>query len=287
MSHQGRKSFRVPRGVHYLACGTVHVAVGGAGYETLPSGPLGGEDEVVQLDLPVRRGRTDDEGTADLAPVAAVRRTEADGQKVTLLDPPVGGAVAASAGVRTGTDGGRERGTVGTVVDQATLQFQGQVTFGTADEDGLEQFTEGLVGDFGADPEAGDLLLVLHHPQLLDRAAQIREAQPGHDRADGAVPGDGQVMLLHREGLTALPCREVGGGDGRVATGSGQPLHAQRLVGPAFGRAVVRWAEAQQQVLGPAEQQDGAVRGGAREIADVGGAGHQRGGAAAGLAAFP
>lgn len=32
----------------------VHVAVGGSGAQSLPSGPLSGENEIVELDLPVR-----------------------------------------------------------------------------------------------------------------------------------------------------------------------------------------------------------------------------------------
>ena len=119
-------------------------------------------------------------------------------------------------------DGGGEGRAVGAVVDEAALQFQGEVALGAADEDGLEQLAQGLVGDLGADPQAGDLLLVLDHPQLLDRAAEVGEAQPGRDRADGAVPGHGEVVLLHGEGVGALRRgHEAAAAAGGVAAGPG------------------------------------------------------------------
>ena len=189
MSGQRPEALRVPRGVQYLAGRTVHVAVGGAGHEGLAAGPLGGEDEVVQLDLPVGGRGADDEGTADLAAVAAVVRAEADGEEVALLDPAVGGPVAAAPGVRAGADGRGEGRAVGAVVDQPALQFQGEMAFGAADEDRFQELAEGLVGDLGGDAQAGDLLLVLDQPQLLDRAAEVAEAQPRGDRAD--APGAG------------------------------------------------------------------------------------------------
>ncbi len=174
------------------------------------------------------------------------------------------------------------------MIDEASFEFQGEMAFGAADEDGLQQFAERLVGDLGADPEAGDLLLVLDHPELLDGAAEVRQAQPGGDRADGAVPGHGEVVLLHGEGVGALGRGEVGGRDGRVASaGSGQGLDAQGLVGALLRGAVGGRAGTHQEVLGLAQQQDGALRGGAREIAHVGGAGDQRRRAAARVAVFP
>jgi hypothetical protein len=105
------------------------------------------------------------------------------------------------------------------------------------------------------------------------------------------VPGDGEVVLLHGEGVGALTGGEVGGGHGGVATGAGEVLDAQRLVGPLVvrihaegGRARAR---AHQQVRSPAQQQYGAAGGRTREVADVGGAGHQRGSAAAGRTSLP
>lgn len=83
------------------------------------------------------------------------------------------------------------------MVDQAALQFQGEMAFGAADEDRFEQFTEGLVGDLGGDAQAGDLVLVLDEPQLLHGAAQVGEAQPGRHGAERPVPGHGQMVLLH------------------------------------------------------------------------------------------
>lgn len=173
------------------------------------------------------------------------------------------------------------------MVDEAAFQLQGQVSFGAADEDGLQELAEGLVGDLGADAQAGDLLLVLDDPQLLDGLSEVGQAQRRRDRAHGTVPDHGEVVVLGGEGLGALFRRETGGRDGRITAGAGQGAQLQRVVGPALGRPVVRWAGADQQVLGPAEQQYGAVRGGAREIAHVGGPGDERRRAAARVAAFP
>lgn len=203
MSHPSREGLAVPRGVQYGPCRAVDVAVGGARQERLPAGPLGGEDELVQLDLPVRRGGADHEGTADLAAVAPVVRAQADREEVALLHPPVRGPVPGAAGVRSGADGGREGRAVGAVVDEAALQLQGQVAFGAPDEDRLQQLAEGLVGDLGGDPQAGDLLLVLDQPLLFHGGAQVGQPQPGRDRVQRAVPADGEVVFLHGEGLGA------------------------------------------------------------------------------------
>ena len=116
------------------------------------------------------------------------------------------------------------------MVDEAALQFEGEMAFGAADQDGLQEFTESLVGDFGADAEAGDLLLVLDHSELFDRAAEVGQAQPRDDRADLPVPGHGEVVFLHGEGVGALGLGEIGGGDGGIARTAGQGLHAQRIV---------------------------------------------------------
>ncbi|CAM5674891.1 hypothetical protein SALBM217S_09905 [Streptomyces griseoloalbus] len=98
------------------------------------------------------------------------------------------------------------------MVDQAALQFQGEVAFGAADQDGLQEFAQGLVGDLLAPMrETGDLLLVLDHAQLFDGAADAGEAQPRGGVPQRAVPGDGEVVLLHGEGVDALGDGEAGG----------------------------------------------------------------------------
>ena len=81
--------------------------------------------------------------------------------------------MAAAAGVRAGGDGGGEGRAVGAVVDEAPLQFQGEMPLGAPDQDGLQQLPQCLVGDLGADPQTGDLLLVLDHSELFDRAAEV------------------------------------------------------------------------------------------------------------------
>lgn len=231
MPHPHREAVTVPRGVQDLAGRAVHGTVGRTGCQCLPSGALGCEDQVVQLDLPVGRRGADHERTADLTAVAAVGRAEADGEEIALLDPAVGGDVTGAAGVRAGGDGGGEGRAVGAVVDEAALQFQGQVALGAADEDRFEQFAQRLVGDLRADPQTGDLLLVLDHSQLLDRAPEVGEPQPGRDRADRAVPAHGEVVFLHPERLGAQGRDQIGSRDRRVAAGSGQHLDAYRLVG--------------------------------------------------------
>lgn len=101
------------------------------------------------------------------------------------------------------------------------------------------------------------------------------------------MAGHGEVVFLHGEADSALRRREVGRGDCGVASGAGEVVDPQCLVGAALRGAVVGRAGAHEQIFGLAEEQHGALRGGAREVADVGGAGDQRGGAAAGLAAVP
>lgn len=276
----------MPRGVQDLTGRTVHGAVRRTRCQCLPSGALGCEDHVVQLDLPVGRRGADHEGTADLAAVAAVGRTEADGKEVALLDPTVGGDVTATTGVRAGGDGGGEGRPVGTVVDEAALQLQGEVALGAADENRFEEFAQCLVGDLRADPQTGDLLLVLDDSQLLDRATEVAEPQPGRDRADRAVAGHGEVVFLHRERLGAQGRGQIGRRDRRVAAGSRQHLDPYGLVGPPLSDLTARRGSADQELLAPPEQQDRALGRGAREITHVGRAGHQCGGAAARVAAF-
>src|SRR4051812_3474263 len=123
----------MPRRVQHLTGRAVDITVGGAGGQGLPRGALGGEDEVVEIDLPVGGRGPDDEGAADLAAVAAVVGAEADGEEISFLDPAVGRPVAASARVRAGGDGGREGGAVGAVVDEPPFQFEGEMAFGAAD----------------------------------------------------------------------------------------------------------------------------------------------------------
>lgn len=144
------------------------------------------------------------------------------------------------------------------MIDETPLQFEGEMPLGAADEDGLQEFSQCLVGDLGADAQTGDLLLVLDDPELFDRAREIRQAQPRDDRADGSVPADGEVVFLDGEGAGVLPRREVGRGDGRVAGGAGEGVDAQSLVGTAV-QAVVQRTGAEQDVLAGAEQEDGAA----------------------------
>ncbi len=100
------------------------------------------------------------------------------------------------------------------------------------------------------------------------------------------MPDDGEVVVLGGEGLGALGRGETGGRDGGVAAGAGQRAHRQRVVGPPVGRPVVGRGGADQQILGLAQQEHGAARGGTGEIAHVGGAGDERRRAAARVAAF-
>src|SRR5690606_17942040 len=96
------------------------------------------------------------------------------------------------------------------VVDEAAFQLQGEVAFGAADEDGLQELAEGLVGDLGADAEAGDLLLVLDDPELLHGPADVGETEGGGGGGDGAVAADGEVVFLNGEGIGALGGRQGG-----------------------------------------------------------------------------
>ncbi len=213
---------------------------------------------VVQLDLPGRGSGPDDEGTADLAAVAAVGGAEPDGEEVALLDPAVGRGVAGGARVRAGADGGGEGGAVRAVVDQAALQLQREVALGAADQDRLQQFAERLVGDLGRYPQAGDLVLVLDQAELFDGAGQVGERDAVGDRAQGAVAGDGEVVLLDGEAVRAALAGEVGGGDGGVAVGRGQDEVAQRRPRPAAG-CRRRRAQVDQGVLGARADQQGAA----------------------------
>lgn len=247
----------------------VHVPVRGPRQQGLAPGPLGGEDEVVQLDLPVGRAGADHEGPPDLAPVAAVVGAQADREEVALLHPAVGGPVPGAARVRAGADGGGEGGAVRPVVDEPAFQLQGEVPFGTSHEDGLQQLAEGLVGDLRGDPQAGDLLLVLDEALLLDGGAEVREAQLGRHGAQGPVPADGEVVFLHGERLGAQGGGQVGGGDGRITAGAVEDGDVQAfveaaLVGLAGGRT-----GAEEHVLGGADEQHRAERGRPGEVADV------------------
>lgn len=273
------------RGVQDRACRVVHVPVRGARQQGLAARPLGGEDEFVQLDLPVGGGGADHEGPPDLAPVAAVVGAEADGQEVALLDPAVGRPVPGASGVRAGADGGREGRPVRPVVDEPALQLQREVAFGASDEDRFQQLAEGLVGDLRGDAQAGDLLLVLDEALLLHGEPQVGEAQFGRDGAQRPVPADGEVVLLHRERVRAYGGGHVRGGDGRVPGRGGQhrdpqPFVEAALVGLAGGRG-----GAEHDVLGGSDEQDGALRGRPGEVADVGRTRDQCGGVPRGGAA--
>lgn len=175
-----------------------------------------------------------------------------------------------AAGVRPGADGGRERGPVGPVVDETALQLQGEVALGPAHQDRLQQLTEGLVGDLRGDPQAGDLLLVLDEALQLHGGPQVHEPQLGRDGAQGAVAGDGEVVLLDGQRLDAQRTGHVPGRDGRVAAGARQdgepePLVEAPLVGLAGGRA-----DGEQHVLAVRpDEQDGGRRGRPGEVADV------------------
>lgn len=256
----GHKTLSVACGVQQVTGRAVHVAVGGAGHKCLPSSPLSGENQVVELDLPVGRSGADDEGAADLAPVAAVVRTEADGEEISFLHPSVRGPVTAPAGVGAGGDGRGEGGAVGAVVHQPALQFQREVPLGAADQDRFEEFTERLVGDLGGDPQAADLLLVLDDAQLLDGDPEVGQPELRGDRAHGPVPGHGQVVLLDGQRLRARGGGQTGGGDHRVAAGDRQQVHPELFVGTSVGRVAGRRAGAEQNVFVGAEQQHGARR---------------------------
>ena len=91
--------------------------------------------------------------------------------------------MAGGAGVRAGADRGGEGGAVGAVVDQAALQLQREVPLGAADQDRLQQLAERLVGDLRGYPQAGDLVLVLDQPELLDGSAEVGEREGVGDRA--------------------------------------------------------------------------------------------------------
>lgn len=270
------------RGVQYGARRVVHVAVRGPGQQGLAARPLSGEDEVVQLDLPVRGSGADHEGTADLTPVAAVVRAQADGEEIPFLHPAVGGPVPGAAGVRAGADGGGEGRAVGAVVHQAPFQLQGEVAFGAADEDGLQEFAEGLVGDLGGDPQTGDLLLVLDQPLLFDGGSEVGQPQPGRHRAQGAVPGDGEVVFLDGERVRAdvLARGVVGRRDGRITARAGEHGQPQVFVEPALVRFARGRGGAEEHVLGGPDQQYRALGEGPGEIADVGRTRDQCGGVA-------
>ncbi|CAM5281774.1 hypothetical protein SGRI78S_00169 [Streptomyces griseus subsp. griseus] len=84
-------------------------------------------------------------------------------------------------------------------------------------------------------------------------------------------------MLLDGERIGARRGGEARGGDHRIPVRERQEIDPERLVGPPVGAFAGRGAGAEQNVLAGAEQQRGAGRRSAREIADVGGAGDQGG----------
>lgn len=268
------------RRVQDLPGRTVHIAVRGARDQRLPAGPLSGEDKVVQLDLPVRRGRPDHKRTADLAPVAAVVGADADGEKIALLDPAVGGPVAAQPGVGPGGYRGREGRAVGAVVDEPALQLQREMPLGAAHQDRLQEFAESLVRDLRRDPQAGDLLLVLDKALLLDGETEVGEAQPGRHRAHRPVSGDGQMVFLDGQRLHPGRPGQLCGRDRRIAGRGRQDGQPQLLIRTAFGGIAGGRTGAEQDVFARAEQEYRAGRRSAREIADIGGAGNQSPGAA-------
>lgn len=187
-----------------------------------------------------------------------------------------------------GGDSGREGGAVGAVIDEPPLQFQGEMSLRTTDENGLQQLTECLVGDLGGDPQTGDLLLVLDQAELLDGATEVGETQPGRDRADGAMPGHGQMVLLDGERLGPLGGGEIGGCDRRIAAGRGQHVHTQGLVRTAaLGGPVVLGPRTHEQVLTLSQQQYGSLGSRAREIPHIGGPGDQRSRTAARVTLLP
>lgn len=185
--------------------------------------------------------------------------------------------MTALARVGAGGDGGGEGGAVRAVVHQTTLQLQGEVPFGAAHQDGFQEFAQGLVGDLGGDPQTGDLLLVLDHPQLLDGGTEIGQPQARGDRTHGPVAGDRQMVLLDGEGLRARGGGQIGGRDHRIAVGARQQRQPQLFVGAAVGGIAARGAGGEQDVPAGSEQQHGTRGRPAREIADVGGAGDQSG----------
>lgn len=76
------KTLSMPRRLQRMTGRTVHVPIGGPRRQGFPAGPLSGENEVVELDLPLGGGGADDEGPADLAAVAVIARPEADGEEI-------------------------------------------------------------------------------------------------------------------------------------------------------------------------------------------------------------
>ncbi|GHE37272.1 hypothetical protein GCM10017771_55560 [Streptomyces capitiformicae] len=101
------------------------------------------------------------------------------------------------------------------------------------------------------------------------------------------MPGHGEVVFLDGEGFGSVSRDEVGGGDRRVTAGARQHLYAYRLVGAALGGLATRLGTADEYVLAPAEQQNGVVGCGAREVPHIGRARHERRRAAARMAALP
>jgi hypothetical protein len=100
------------------------------------------------------------------------------------------------------------------------------------------------------------------------------------------MTGHREVVFLDREGVAAAVREEACGGHDGVASGVGQDLDLQGLVGPALVGPVVGRACADEEVLVRAQQQDGALGRRTREVSHIGGTGDQRARAAAGAAPF-
>ncbi len=162
------------------------------------------------------------------------------------------------------------------MVDHAALQLHRQVPLGAPDQDGFEQLAERLVGDLGRDPQVGDLVLVLDHPHPLDHPARVRQPHAPGERRDLPVPGDGEVVLLHREVAHPQLYGGLGGGERGVRAGRhlelGEVLAEEVLAG-VVRRQVVRQRE-QRALAG--EQQGRPAGGAAGQVADVRRPGDQR-----------
>ena len=143
---------------------------------------------------------------------------------------------------------------------------------GAADQDRLQQLAERLVGDLGGDPQAADLLLVLDQPQLLHGSAEVGQPHPATTeaiaRCRATVRWCSSTARLRRSVRG-----EVGGGHRGIPSGPQHGGARRRGGGPRAG-AGERCAGA------PARPRPGPAAGPSRlahsrQIADVGGPGHQ------------
>lgn len=213
----------MPGGVQYLPGREVHLAALRTGPQSLPRSALSGEDEVVQLDLPVLGRGADHERTADLTAVSAVAGAQAHGQEISLFHTPVGRPMSGKSGMGTGRHGGGEGRSLGTVVDQPPLQLQREVPLGTAHEDRLQQLAERLVGDLGRDAQGGDLLLVLDDPLLLHSQAEVGEAEAGAAVARARCRATVRWCSSTASAASPAACGEPGGGHRGVLDAPGGP----------------------------------------------------------------